>query len=378
MKESADLHDVVFILLPDPLDQEIDGFTFDPSILLPVQIADGSSTIDPSTGIQIEMIAAGLIKIIAHAPSHEHTLYYRALLRALQPDIVKELQLAAIAKANNQELDFAEELFLAASYLNPDIPEMFVNLSVLYGQKARLAMDKDDQELYDSAIEKQVNILRRGLEHHPLSELLLSEFGMLNLFLGNDEIAATYLNQYLSIARDGEKKELIEKRVKEINERLENDQTLHAAFDEMQLGNEEQALRLIETFIANNKDIWSGWFIKGWAHRRLGDFASAQKAFLTCLELGEKNADIYNELSICALELGNEELSKDYLEIALELDEDNVKLLSNLAYLHIRSEEFNRAHELLLRGQAIDPNDPAIKHLQSQLGIEEDDNVIDG
>ncbi|MDD2296620.1 MAG: tetratricopeptide repeat protein, partial [Sphaerochaetaceae bacterium] len=67
-----------------------------------------------------------------------------------------------------------------------------------------------------------------------------------------------------------------------------------------------------------------------------------------------------------------------YLEIALELDEDNVKLLSNLAYLHIRSEEFNRAHELLLRGQAIDPNDPAIKHLQSQLGIEEDDNVIDG
>ena len=382
MTQTFSMNDVIFITLPDSIRQEQDGFTFAPEIPLPVQLPDGKEAIDPSEGIRIEMIAAGLLKVIAHQSEHEHSAYYRNMLAALQPDVVKELQLAGIAKANNGDLEFAEELFLAASHLNHNIPELFVNLSVLYGQKARKAMDSDRHEAYDEAMTKQVNVLRRGLEHNPLSELLLSEFGMLNLFLGNDELALEYLNQYVRIAPEGEKKTLVEARIKEISDRLENDRTLHEAFDEMQLGNEDQALRLIESFIVNNPKVWSGWFIKGWAHRRLGDFAPAQTAFLKCLELGETNADIYNELSICAVELGDKELSKTYLEIALELDEENVKLLSNLAFLNLRDEEYNRAYELLLKAQTIDPNDPAVKHLKQELakrtGVdEEDDNVID-
>ena len=70
------------------------------------------------------------------------------------------------------------------------------------------------------------------------------------------------------------------------------------------------------------------------------------------------------------------ETSTDILHLALQTEQDYIAQTKTLGR-HF-SEEFNRAHELLLRGQAIDPNDPAIKHLQSQLGIEEDDNVIDG
>lgn len=376
------LADVMFITLPDSLKQEQEGFTFDPGIPLPVQLPEGKRSIDPAEGIRIEMIAAGLIKVIAHQPDHADATYFRSMLTALQPDVVHELQLAGIAKANNEDLEFAEELFLAASYLNPHIPELFVNLSVLYAQMARSAMDADKQEAYDEAIGKQVQVLRRGLEQNPLSELLLSESGLLNLFLGNDEIAHEQLGKYLSIASDGEKKQLIEARFAELSKQLESDRTLHEAFDEMQLGNEEQAIRLIESFIAENPKIWSGWFIKGWAHRRLGAFDEAQEAFLHCLELGEQNADIYNELSICALELGEQELSKDYLEIALELDEQNVKLLGNLAFLNLREENYNRVQELLAKAEAIDPEDPAVKHLKGELAKRtgddgEDDDVID-
>ena len=383
MRERALLDDIVFITLPDSMVQEHDGFTFDPAIPIPVQVGDAEHSIDPSKGIRIEMIAAGLIRVIAHQSEMERSPYYRAMLTALQPDVVQELHVAGIAKANQGDLEFAEELFLAASFLNPHIPELFVNLSVLYGQVARQAMDASRQEAYDDAIGKQTAILRRGLEHNPLSELLLSESGMLHLFLGNDEIALEQLSGYLSIAPEGEKRTLIEQRVKELNDRIEQDKTLHEAFDEMQLGNEEQALRLIGTFNAQNPKAWSGWFIKGWALRRLGDFAGAQEAFLRCLELGERNADIYNELSICALELGEEELSKDYLEIALELDEQNVKLLCNLAFLNLRDEQYGRVQELLAKAQAIDPDDPAVGHLSGELakrtGMDgEDDDVIDG
>lgn len=382
MTNTPDMDDIVFITLPDSIQREQEGFTFLVDVPIPVQLPDQGKGIDSNSGIRIEMIAAGLIKIIAHKPDHEHSDYYRSMLTALQPDVVKELQLAAIAKANNGDLEFAEELFLAASYLNPNIPELFVNLSVLYGQKARIAMDADKQDAYDEAIGKQVNVLRRGLDQNPLSELLMAEFGLLNLFLGNDEIAYEYLNEYLKIASEGEKKDLVSRHFNELSERIESERTLQAAFDEMQMNNEEQALRLIESFIVSNPKVWSGWFIKGWANRRLGSFEEANQAFLRCLELGEQNADIYNELSICSLELGDKELSKNYLEIALELDEDNVKLLSNLAFLYMRDEQFNQAYELVKKAEAIDPNDPAIVHLKSEYakrtGIDGEDDIIDG
>lgn len=367
------LDDVVFITLPDGFGQEIEGFSFDPTIELPVQIADGREEITTDEGISFAMIAAGLIKVIAHNQNHPHTAYYRNLLFNLQPDIVKELQLAAIARVNAEDYDFAEELFSAALNLNREEPQLFVNLSLVYGQMARKARDDKKQELYDEAIEKQLQTLREGVNLHPNSELLLSEYGVLNLFLGNDEIALKYLNSYLKVAQEGEKRDLIGKQVNQLTERIDNEKTLFAAFDAMQMGQDERALALSETFITNDKHQWGAWFIKGWAHRRLGDYQSSQAAFLRCLELGEENADIYNELSICALELGNRELSKDYLEIALELEEDNVKLLSNLAFIHMRDGEFNRAYELMERGLAIDPNDPAIQFLQSELTREGDE-----
>ena len=98
--------------------------------------------------------------------------------------------------------------------------------------------------------------------------------------------------------------------------------------------------------------------------------------------MGEKNADIYNELSICSLQTGENELAKSYLDIALELDESNVKLITNLAYLHLRDEEYNQAYELYLKARTIDPEDPAVTHLAQEMDKRlgdrgEDDDVID-
>jgi len=381
MKRS-DLSDIVYITIPDTFKQDFGNFTLDSSHPLPVQIPEGCDAIDTSEGIKLEMIAAGIIRVFAFKNDHPSIAYYRELLLALQPDVEKELVLAAISKANLQDFIFAEELFLAANHINPMAAELYVNLSVLYGQQAKLASEAEKSDEFDFYTEKQVRILQEGLRVLPLSDLLLSEIGMLNLFLGNEEIALEFLQQYLRIAPESEKRTLIETRVKEVSDKIEDDRTLYEAFDEMQLGNEEQALRLIETFIDHKPKVWSGWFIKGWALRRLEIYDQAQQAFIRCLELGEKNADIYNELSICSLQAGENELAKSYLDIALELDESNVKLITNLAYLHLRDEEYNQAYELYQKARTIDPEDPAVTHLAQEMDKRlgdrgEDDDVID-
>lgn len=374
--------DIIFIDLPPSFTNEGRPFPFDLSKPLPVQIAEGETGIDPIEGIRIEAIAAAIIRLLAYHADHPDLPYYRNLLLAMQPDVGKELQLAAIAKAKAGDYAFAEELFLAVAHLDPTRAESFVNAAVLYGEQAQKAKQDKHGDDFDHFATKQLEILSEGLGHNPLSEVLLAEIGLLHLFLGNEDQALEHLRSYLRIASPSDKRDLIERQVKELSEKIDDDTTLYAAFDEMQMGNEQQALHLIETFIDHRGTAWEGHFIKGWALRVAGRFEDAAASFVRCLELGEKNADIYNELSVCMSAQGHDELAKDYLDIALELEPENVKLLTNLAYLCLKEEQYNQVHELLLRAQAIDEDDPMVKHLQQELakrnGEEDSDDVIDG
>jgi tetratricopeptide (TPR) repeat protein len=377
------LQDIIFISINSEMETSNKEFIVDPTIPVPVQLQDGKDSLDIDNGVTIAMIASGLIKVIAHQEEHQHMPYYKDLLFALQPDIVQELQLGAVSKAKVGELDFAIELSLAAVHLNDQIPELFVNLATLYAQHAKHAQDKEDNEQFDFYTKKQLEILRRGLTVHPLSHILLSEYGIVQLFHSNDEIALEYLTKYLEVAPKSDKREIIEKQVTQLQQQADSEKTLQEAFDEMQLGNDQTALTLITTFLESNENNWSGHFIKGWAMRRLGEYQGATEAFLKALSLGAQNADIYNELSICALETGERELSKDYLDIALELEEDNLTLLSNLALLLLQDEEYNRVADLILRAKEIDPNDPLIEQLSIQLknqsGIDvSQEDIIDG
>jgi len=377
------LQDIVFISISADMETANKEFIIDPAIPVPVQLQDGKDSLDPHSGITIAMVASGLIKVIAYQEEHENISYYKNLLFSLQPDIVQELQLGAVSKAKMGEVDFAIELTLAAVHLNNQIPELFVNLATLYAQHAKNAQDSEDNEKFDVYTRKQLEILYKGLTSHPLSHILLSEYGLVQLFHSNDEIALEYLNRYLKIAPKDEKREIIEKQVTQLQQQADSERTLQEAFDEMQLGNDQTALTLITTFLETNSNNWSGHFIKGWAMRRLGEFQEASEEFLKALTLGAQNADIYNELSICALETGMRELSKDYLEIALELEEENMTILSNLALLLLQDEEYNKVADLILRAKEIDPNDPLIEQLMLQLknqsGIDiAQEDIIDG
>ncbi len=387
-QKSTNLHpqlqDIVFIALSSEMETLNKEFVINPSIPVPVQIQDGEDSLDPNKGISIAMVASGLIKVIAYQFDHEHISYYKNLLFALQPEIVQELQIGAVSKAKVGEIDFAIELTLAALHLNDQIPELFVNVATLYAKKAHIAKEKEDHEKYDYYAKKQLDILHQGITIHPLSHLLLSEYGLVHLFHGNDEIALEYLKKYLKVAPKDDKKEIIEKQVTALQQQADSERTLQEAFDEMQLGNDQTALTLITSFLETNPNNWSGHFIKGWAMRRLMDYQGAKESFLQALSLGANNADIYNELSICALETGEKELSKDYLEIALELEEDNMTILSNLAFLLMEDEQYNKVADLLLRAKEIDPIDPLIEQLMRQLknqsGIDltADEDIIDG
>ncbi|MGB4406908.1 MAG: tetratricopeptide repeat protein [Sphaerochaeta sp.] len=355
------LQNLVFIRLPSSFERDLGDFHIDPSIEIPVQLPEGKDSLE-STEISIELLVAGMLKIIAFDAEHKNFPYYRDFVLAVQSDAPEELNLAAISQEQKENYDFAEELFLTVNHLAP-LSTTFINLATFYSKRASL--DTSKGTAYDFYQQKSMETLKEGVELFGDDAPLLSELGFFHLYQGNVEIAKEYLERFLAVAEEGDKLEHVKKIMGDIDNKLNNDKLLMQAYDQVQMSKEEEALTNLEQYLVENPKVWNAWFLKGWAQRRLARFADAEKAFLSCLSLGESSSDIYNELAICALETDKKDLAKNYLNTAIDLDEKNITLLSNLAYLHLQDGELDEAREFLELARNIDEKDPVIVRLMS-------------
>jgi Flp pilus assembly protein TadD len=123
-------------------------------------------------------------------------------------------------------------------------------------------------------------------------------------------------------------------------------------------GNEEAGMEKLRKFLEQYPDSWNGWFMLGWALRRLKRWKDAAACFRKCIEAGGLCPDTSNELAICLMESGDYAGAHRQLEGALSEDASNTKLLSNMAILELRTGREEEAAVLFRRVLEIDPNDP--------------------
>ena len=358
------LDSIRFISLPKSMEEKITGFHIDSSIPIPVQLPDGQKSLDADK-VTLESIVAGMLVVIAYRPEDVNASYYRDFVLAAQPNAIEELNTAAIAKEKQKDYPFAEQLFLTVYHMLPQSASC-INLATLYSSWAVYEKDQKDEKAEDFYLTKCMNTLEDGLERFGENEDLLAELGSLHTYLGNLEEAQGYLERYMKVAEEGERKQKLKKMLKDVTLRLDSDQEIKQAYDYMMLDEEDKAIEVIDRFIAGNPGIWHGHFIKGWALRRLKRYGEAEEELLKCISCGESNADIYNELSICALERGDRELAKSYLDSAVDLDEDNLTLASNLAFLHLMDDEFDEAKEWIEKCRILAPEDRQVQSMMEE------------
>ena len=362
-----ELKDIRFITLPE--ERKIGEVSMSGAVPLPIQFPEGSVTED----IDFNSIVAGLIKVVAWDPENNNIDYYKQLLLELQPDVVKELNLAAIAQSNKREYEFAEELMLAVNHLS-DVPESYINLAVLYAQMTVDLHRKNRDTEADMYDDKILAILNECKEKHPDYAPTYSEISAFHMRHGDVESARDFLAKYTELEQDKKKSEEAMHTLKSIEKMLSSKDQIMYAYDKMMMGCPDDALEIMDKYIASNEKSWEAFFLRGWAKRVLEDYSGAQKDLLESIRIDGKNAEVYNELSICARESGDTELAKSYLQIAVDLDGEDVIYLSNLAFLHLASGEFEESRELLEKARKIDPEDPQLKYLieeyQKQTGDE--------
>lgn len=375
---NPELQDIVYITLPSSMAKSIGDFKIDPARRLPLQLPAGKKNLDGNEEITLAMIVSGMLKIIAWEPSNPNYEYYKAFVLASEPDVVRQLNLAAIAQEKKGNVKFSEELFVTVNRLAPQ-SATFINLATFYSSRA--AEDKSKSASYDMYAQKALDTLREGLKLFPKDPDLLAETGSFHLYQGNVETARNFYERYLAVAPKGAKRDKIEKLFMDIDRKISSNTSLMSVYDKIQMGEEEKAIEEADTFLKANPNVWNALFLKGWALRKLQHFAEAKDCLMECLKTGERDADIYNELSLCEYALHNDQLAKDYLDIAVDLDGENITYLCNLAYMLLKDKDYTEARRRLETARSLDENDPLVielmKHYQEETGDTLADTIVE-
>ncbi|MDR1216668.1 MAG: tetratricopeptide repeat protein [Treponema sp.] len=138
-----------------------------------------------------------------------------------------------------------------------------------------------------------------------------------------------------------------------------------AVYNDILNDRDEEALLKIRRFIEREPQMWQMWFLLGWALRKLKRWENGAAAFRKAIELGGGNKDTRNELAICLMEIGELKQARRELEKALFEDPENIKIISNLGILALKSGNYREASGFFRVALEIDPHDKiAMKYLE--------------
>ncbi len=363
-KHKPNLEHIIYISIPEDSEQEINGFLIDSTKLMPVEVPAGEENWHIKD-LSWEMIIAAMLKIFAWDPEHEDIEYYRNFIKAVRPGINGEMTRTGILKAENKDYGIAEEIFRSLAGFDPSIEQNLINLALVFEEQAELYESMNNHELAEQKTEEAFEIYKSAGDIHPDSEDILFNAGNFFLKHGNMDKAVKLLNRFMTLSDNPEKKIYIAEILEKIKNISSDDLLFNESYELIKIGKENLGIDKIKQYLEDNPDVWNGWFLLGWAYRRIEKYEEGKEALLKCLELNPENVDSYNELAICLLELGEYSECRKKLGTALRLDGENIKIISNFGILSLKENNQEEALGFFRTVLEIEPDDPiALKYIE--------------
>ncbi len=369
MDPTSPLDSIYFITLPDDFRLAETALQIDPTIQLPVQKknTDAPGTFNPEE-ITAEQILAGILTVLAYDKKNPNLDYYRSIIKKARPGIKKELCEAAILKTKNGDFELAEEIFSALLGLSPDDPAVILNMALFLDERAESFRHADMNEYADAYDSDAFSYYQQAMDAEPPLPDAFFNAGFFFMKQYKYREAKDCFETYLALTCDtkdedlGEngiyKKERAQEIITNINSQNMDDARFKAAYDLISGGEEEKGLEEIRKFLQNNPKVWNAWFMLGWGLRKLKRYQDAKNAFLEALKYGgDKNADTYNELSLCLIQEKDFAAAEKNLKTALSIEPENTKVMSNLGYLALAKGDSNEARNYFSAALEFDPND---------------------
>jgi len=353
---------LIFLAVPDSLrDQE----GVNPDIPLPVEIPDGEEELNLAE-LSWEMIISGMLVVISEGKENSEWIdYYRHFVLAVRPMILGELSEAAILKAQSGEFDLALEILDTLRGFNPSSPAVLLNRALVMEEQAS-ALERRSEAGAVAAFEAAEAAYTTAMTLDPPFPDISFNAGFFYLERKNFRRARECFSLYVTISEDSEKAERAKSIIEDIEHSGLEDESFTGAYALIQQGNEEAGMRSIRDFIEKRPSVWNGWFVLGWALRRLERWQDGAAAFAKAVELGGDGSDTRNELAICLMESGDLRGARRELEAALHDDPENIKIISNLGVLALKNGSADEAAAFFRTVLELDPHDPiANKYLNN-------------
>jgi len=346
---------LVFLSVPENLRGQIESI--DPNIPIPIEIPEGEEELNLEA-LSWEMIVSGMLLVIAEGKENSEWIeYYRHLVLAVRPAIMGEFTDAAILKAQSGEFDLALEILETLRGLFPSSPAALLNRALVMEERA-LALQRRNSDETAAALSAAEAAYSDALSLQPPFPDAFFNAGF--FYMGQQDFnrAKECLSQYIAISEDSEKIQQAQSVIKDIERSGLEDDRFTEAYSLIQQGNEEAGMDCIRDFIESHPSVWNGWFMLGWALRRLGRWKDAAAAFAQAVELGGSGSDTRNELAICLMESGDLQGARRELETALRDDPENIKIISNLGVLALKNGNSEEAVAFFRTVLELDPEDP--------------------
>jgi tetratricopeptide (TPR) repeat protein len=352
-------------------------FSIDPAIPIPVELPPGDGKLNLEE-LSWEMILSGMIKLIAGAgtaaigrdaaggtPVQPGWLdYYRRFVLAVKPEIHRELTEAAILMVKNGDFDTALEIFTDLGELFPGSPAVLLNRALALEDRAAALERAGREEAAEAGKEELRQAWETVLALDPPFANGLFNAGFFYLKERDFRRARECFSRYVVLADDPDKKDEAESILREIDEKALDDESFREAWERIRAGKELEGLDFIRDFLERRPDVRNGWFILGWALRRLGRWEDGAASLRKALELGDggdhtaDTVDIRNELAICLMELNDLAGARKELETALRADPENIKIISNLGVLAMKTGDDDEAAGFFRTVLELAPDDP--------------------
>jgi tetratricopeptide (TPR) repeat protein len=154
--------------------------------------------------------------------------------------------------------------------LDPERPEPFINLALMHEEHAKQLSDAGDEaqaEKEDELAHKYYQHLLAAKQAFPPAYYHAAFFFLRK---HNYDRTVSLLTSYIGMNDDEERTN----KAKSILEKLSSmgylDTLFKEAYDFIQMGEEQKGLERAKQFVDKFPSVWNGWFLVGWAHRRLG------------------------------------------------------------------------------------------------------------
>ena len=366
---------LVFLSIPDSLcmslkhEHEHDEaiFVIDPAVPIPVDEVNIEN-------LSTEALLSGMIRFLMEAgeraspeaPHTEHSAYYRRFVRAVRPSILAEFTEAAIIKARNADYAMALEIIAALEALFPGSEATLLNKALILEERA-VSLEQSEQDA-EAVWNEALEVYEEALAIRPPFPNALFNAGFFFIKQQNFARARHCLHEYLAITakhNDGanddelnEKQKQAKASLLEIEKHKLDDALFQEAYNAVRADKAQEALPSIRAFLERNSEVWNGWFLLGWALRKLKRWDDGAATFQKALELGGDNADTRNELAICLMEMRDYTGARKQLETALRREPENVKLIANLGVLALRKGDDDEAAGFFRTVLEIEPDDP--------------------